>query len=242
MGREEKLNQLQRSDIEDNRAAEARYSVVIVEDEPNALLRLQTLLRQIPEVRVIAGYKTFAEGAAAIQRLQPEVLITDLGLPDGDGIDLIRMVQAIGTNALAMAVTVFGDESHVIEAIKAGARGYLLKDGESQIILSGVREMLNGGAPISPAIARYLLQRVRNPLHPGDSDFSDNILTKTEKTILQLVSKGYTAREIGGLNNVSHHTVTTHVKNIYRKLSINSRAEAVVEAIKLGLVNSTIAN
>lgn len=213
-----------------------QYSAIIVEDEPNTLARLKVVIDQTSDIHLIGGYATFNEGLDALKKYQPDILITDLGLPDGDGIDLIRAVQDFRMKTQAMVISVFGDESHVIEAIKAGACGYLLKDGKTESIVGSIREMLKGGAPISPSIASYLLRKFRGEDYASLAVTNADNLTKTEKSVLQLVSKGYTSREIGSLNNVSYHTVTTHVKNIYRKLSINSRAEATVEAIKLGLV------
>ena len=222
-----------------NTNVDKQYSAIIVEDEPNTLTRLKAVISETHDIHLIGGLATFNEGLEALKRYQPDILLTDLGLPDGDGTDLVRTVQKLQIDTLAMVITVFGDESHAIGAIKAGASGYLLKDGEPVAIVDSIREMLKGGAPISPSIARYLLRRFRDENDVNHTGVNTNSLTNTEITILQLISKGYTAKEIGTLNNISYHTVTTHVKNIYRKLSINSRAEAVLEAIKLGLVAGT---
>lgn len=218
--------------------------VLLVEDDPPTRERLAEVVRNCPELLLVADVATFAEGREAIEALAPEVLLTDLGLPDGDGTDLIRIALARDPEALCMVVTVFGDERHVLAAIEAGALGYLLKGSRSTDLASSILEMLDGGSPISAAIARHLLQR----LHPKDSETAASTtrgageevapppLSGREQEVLGYVVKGFTYPEIADLLGVSRHTVTTHVRGIYRKLSVSSRGEAVYEALQLGLV------
>jgi DNA-binding NarL/FixJ family response regulator len=138
-----------------------------------------------------------------------------------------------------MVITVFGDESHVVTAIEAGATGYLLKDSPSERIGQAVLELVGGGSPISPAIARHLLKRFR-PANPGTTAaVALPGLTDREHEVLALLVKGFTYAEIGDLLSISAHTVTSHVKNLYRKLEVRSRAEAVYEALTLGLVKES---
>jgi DNA-binding NarL/FixJ family response regulator len=134
-----------------------------------------------------------------------------------------------------MVITIFGDEQHVVTAIEAGAMGYLLKDGSAEYIGSSVLEMMAGGSPISPPIARYLLRRFRPP-DAGEDDTAPPKLSEREHEVLTLIVKGFSYAEIARLIGVSAHTVTTHVRNIYRKLEVHSRGEAVYEALQLGLV------
>jgi DNA-binding NarL/FixJ family response regulator len=134
-----------------------------------------------------------------------------------------------------MVITVFGDEQHVVAAIEAGATGYILKDGSSQYIADSILELVHGGAPISPAIARHLLRRFRELSPPVRAPDAPG-LTGREQEVLGLLVKGFTFAEIGDLLGISAHTVTTHVKHIYAQLAVRSRAEAVYEAMQLGLV------
>lgn len=215
-----------------------QYTVLIVEDEINTLHRLAGIVGSDPRLQVVGTSTSFADGYRLLTRYKPDILLTDLGLPDGSGVELIHQVSAQQLPTLAMVITIFGDENHVIEAMKAGASGYILKDGSAEDIVDLVIKMTEGGAPMSPSIARYLLKYFRNLTEPRQVEASQAPqLTETEKNILQLVSKGYTAKEIANINNSSYYTVTTHLKNTYKKLSINNRAEAVMEAIKLGLVH-----
>jgi DNA-binding NarL/FixJ family response regulator len=133
---------------------------------------------------------------------------------------------------------VFGDEAHVVGALEAGALGYLLKDGTAEYIGASILEMLAGGSPISPPIARHLLRRFRGAEPAGDGARADDVphLSEREGEVLRLIVKGFTYAEIAELLGVSSHTVTTHVRGIYRKLEVHSRSEAVYEALQLGLV------
>jgi DNA-binding NarL/FixJ family response regulator len=140
---------------------------------------------------------------------------------------------------LPLVITVFGDEQHVVTAIEAGAMGYLLKDGTADYIGASILEMIGGGSPISPPIARYLLRHFRHdapaPMDAGAADDRPR-LSDREAQVLSLIVKGFTYAEIAKLLEVSTHTVTTHVRSIYRKLEVHTRGEAVYEALQLGLV------
>jgi DNA-binding NarL/FixJ family response regulator len=136
-----------------------------------------------------------------------------------------------------MVVTVFGDETHVVAALEAGALGYLLKDGSADYIANSILEMLGGGSPISPPIARYLLRRFRGLEEAQLPDGSEAPrLSEREREVLTMIVKGFSYAETAKLLGVSAHTVTTHVRSIYRKLEVHSRGEAVYEALQLGIV------
>ncbi len=141
------------------------HRVLLVEDDPRTRDRLASVVRRQPELTLVADVETFAEGRDAIAQHAPEVLLTDLGLPDGDGTELIRIALARDPDTLCMVVTVFGDERHVLAAIEAGALGYLLKDARPDDLATSILDMLAGGSPISAAIARHLLHR----LHPKEA-------------------------------------------------------------------------
>jgi len=213
------------------------YGVVIVEDDSHAREHFSAAVQAYDRLCLLATAPDFEQGLALLRQYDPDVLLVDLGLPDGDGAELIRIISAEGLSTEAMVITVFGDERHVLAALEAGASSYLLKDDDSVQIGAAILQMMAGGAPISPAIAKHLLKRFRSP--PAPVAEADNVaqLTKREQEILQLVSKGYTANEIAELCHISYHTVTTHVKRVYRKLAVNGRAEAVFAALRLGLVS-----
>ena len=213
------------------------FTVLLVEDDENTRARLAEAIGTHPQLVLQAAVGNCAEARRELARVAPDVLLTDLGLPDGSGIDLIRAVRDQGLATHAMVVTVFGDEQHVVAAIEAGALGYLLKDGSPDYIGTSIMEMLAGGSPISPAIARYLLRHFRGGEEAGAASEAERPhLSEREHEVLTLILKGFSYAESAKLLGVSAHTVTTHVRSIYRKLAVHSRSEAVYEALQLGLV------
>ena len=221
-----------------------------MEDDPRTRERLAQVVTSQPELELVAAVDSVAEGQAALARYRPDVLLTDIGLPDGDGTDLIRSAVAAKPETLCMVVTVFGDERHVLSAIEAGALGYLLKDGRADQLAGAISEMLDGGSPISAPIARHVLRRLQPeegaPARPAGepprngrrASGGEEIprLSAREHEVLRYVVKGFTVPEIARIVEISAHTVTTHVRGIYGKLSVHSRGEAIYEALQLGLV------
>ncbi|KPJ96521.1 MAG: hypothetical protein AMJ53_00600 [Gammaproteobacteria bacterium SG8_11] len=214
-----------------------KYTVILVEDHPETRERLVNAVNEHPQLQLIAAAENCAEANKALDAYTPDVMLTDLGLPDGSGLDLIRRVASMEGTTEIMVITVFGDEKHVLSAIEAGASGYLLKDRASDYIGDSIIQMINGESPVSPAIARHLLKRFRTmQTSPVVKDTDSPKLTPRESEILQYVAKGFSFTEVAKLISVSPHTVTHHIKNIYKKLAVCSRAEAVYEAMQLGLV------
>jgi DNA-binding NarL/FixJ family response regulator len=208
------------------------FRVLIVEDDKPTRSRLEQIVRNCPELELVAGCATLAQGYAALRQSLPNVALIDLDLPDGSGIDLIRAVSGEGLGTETMVITVFGDEAHVIAAIEAGAKGYLLKDAGTDDVARAIVELIHGGSPISAAIARHILKRVQASVATA----AKIALTVRESEVLKLVAKGFSSAEIAVLLGISSQTVISHVKAIYRKLEVHSRAEAVFEAIQMGLI------
>jgi DNA-binding NarL/FixJ family response regulator len=214
-----------------------RHGVLLVEDDEYTRDRLARAVAEHPALELLAAVGSCAEARRELDRRQPAVLLTDLGLPDGDGVELIREVRRRGFKTETMVVTIFGDEQHVVTAIEAGAMGYLLKDGSPDYIGQSILDMLAGGSPISPPIARYLLRRFRTiEAAPAAEPADLPRLSEREREVLGLIVKGFSYAEAARLTGTSPHTVTAHVRNIYRKLEVHSRGEAVYEALQLGLV------
>jgi DNA-binding NarL/FixJ family response regulator len=214
-----------------------RHSVLLVEDDEATRTRLARAIETRPELRLAGLAASCREAIAALDRETPDVLLTDLGLPDGSGIDIIREVRRRALATESMAITVFGDERHVVAAVEAGATGYLLKDGSSDYVAESILQLIAGGSPISPPIARRLLTRFRDEVAPPRGAEREPVptLTEREREVLLYLVKGFTGPEIGRFLGISGHTVASHVKSIYRKLEVRSRGEAVYEAMQLGL-------
>jgi DNA-binding NarL/FixJ family response regulator len=208
-------------------------TVLVVEDEPEFLRVYCEAIAREPDFRLTGAVTTLAAGRALLEQAVPDVLVVDLGLPDGDGTELIRRAAKLRPDCDALVVTVFGDDQHVNVAIEAGATGYLLKDSPPGELARCIRELRAGGAPISPSIARRLLARLRAP---ADKPAAPSPLSEREAEILRLIAKGLSFAEVATALDISAHTVVAHVKKIYRKLSVHSRGEAVFEATQLGLL------
>ena len=211
--------------------------VMIVEDDPAFLNRFCQIVTSDPEFELFAAVRNGASARESLARGAPDVLLVDLGLPDVSGIEIIRETARRYPETDIMVVTVFGDEEHVLASIEAGATGYLLKDSLPEEFIGVIKELRAGGSPISPVIARQLLKRLRPPGSAAQAQAQKRgELSARESEILSLIAKGFSFAEIGKLLAISTHTVTAHVKNIYQKLAVHSRGEAVYEASKMGLL------
>ena len=220
-----------------------KTTVLIVEDEPEFRLRFKQIVESEPTLELVGVAANKREAQDLIDHTKFDVLLIDLGLPDGNGTDLIRQVSAKRPDVDIMVVTVFGDEQHVVSAIEAGATGYILKDSTAADVVSCIRLLRAGGSPVSPVVARSVLRAIRNRMgssssggRSGGSMPENNPLSARETEILQLLAKGMSFNEIGEILGISPHTVTAHIKKIYRKLAVHSRGEAVYEATQMGLL------
>ncbi len=211
----------------------ARCRVLLVEDGQDMRHYLAHAISQHPELELLAACADLASARARLRHAVPDVLLTDLALPDGDGVALIRELKRATPACECMVITVFGTEARVVAAIEAGATGYLLKDEPIDRVAQAVLSLVRGGSPMSPGIARHVLNRLRGPVPVETAAAS---LSERELTVLHALSRGFTYGEVAEQLGLSSHTVGTHVKHIYRKLEVGSRAEAVFEAAQLGLI------
>ena len=164
------------------------------------------------------------------------VALVDLGLPDGSGIDLIREIRDRHPAVQVVVTTIYDDDSHLVHAIAAGAHGYLLKDRDADELIRQLQGLERGEAAISPAIARRILDQFRShATFVAARDDDAESLTPRETEVLRLIGRGLTLNEAAGVLSLSPQTVAGHVKNIYRKLGIASRAEAALEAQRRSL-------
>ncbi|MEF9943127.1 MAG: response regulator transcription factor [Burkholderiaceae bacterium] len=222
--------------------SEAQLSIIVIEDEPEFRRRFENIIHDEPSMRLAGSAANKRDAAVLIEREYFDVMLIDLGLPDGSGIDLIRQVSERQPDVDIMVVTVFGDEQHVVSSIEAGATGYILKDSTPADVISCIRLLRAGGSPVSPVVARSVLRAIRNRISPqvtrSSAPTEPNPLSARETEILQLLAKGMSFNEIGEILSISPHTVTAHIKKIYRKLQVHSRGEAVYEAGQMGLLRA----
>ncbi|HZW14487.1 MAG TPA: response regulator transcription factor [Noviherbaspirillum sp.] len=215
--------------------------VLIVEDDAVTQKSLCRAIESEPELKLLAVFDSVKPALAWLERESPDVLMTDLGLPDGSGLELIHACARHHPCADIMVVTMSSDEASVLACIEAGASGYVLKDPGRTNIAQAVLDLRAGGAPMSPAIARMVLAKVRHtkkmpPAAAESHDVGTTGLTKREAVILDLIAQGESYGDVAKLLSVSVGTVQTHIKNIYGKLSVHSRGEAVFEAHRRGLL------
>jgi len=215
--------------------ATARIRVAVVEDDARLRAHFQAILESSSEVELLGMADCGAAALDSLAKTHPEVLLVDLGLPDMSGLEVIRACTRLHPHCDIMVITMFGDERHVLQSIEAGATGYLLKDALPADLIAQIRSIHAGGSPISPVIARQLLNRNKQTQDTSGDPLIE-ALSEREQSVLELVAKGYSFVEIARLLQVSPHTVMTYVKRTYRKLHVGSKTEAVYEARKMGLL------
>lgn len=213
---------------------------MLVEDDRCFAQRFSEAVETSNAMRMVATVSNVKDALHLLKTVQPHVLLVDLGLPDGNGIEVIRTAGTRYPDCDILVVSVYGDKTNVLESIEAGATGYLLKDTLRENIVQHIEDLHAGGSPISPVIARQLLCKFQPPRPAGASEprveLKENISDR-ELEVLNLLSRGFNYQEIADLLEVSKHTIGTYIKRVYRKLHVNSRSEAVFEAQKLGILS-----
>lgn len=205
---------------------------LIIEDVSDVFHWLSARVSDVFGITEIWPAASFGEAKALIEDGGWDLFLVDLGLPDGDGADLIPLVKRLHPTAHCVVTTIFDDADHLFPALRAGADGYLLKDEEDQVFAQNLAGILSGRPPLSASIAVQMLQVFR-PEKKQDSVS----LSPREEQMLVLISKGYSSREASAALSISHHTGAGYLKSVYQKLQINSRAEATVKALEMGLIN-----
>lgn len=208
-------------------------TALVLEDVPEAQEWLTRALHSsFPEIAVESVSSVQEARTRLASPPAPDLALIDLGLPDGSGIDVIAQIKRDVPATLCIVVSIFDDDAHLFPALRAGAQGYLLKDQPVKQLAELLRGITQGRPPLSPAIARKLL----NFFHAAPAEIPDP-LTRRETEVLSLIGKGITQAEVARMLGISPHTVCGHVKEIYRKLNVSSRAEAALTAQKLGLIS-----
>ncbi|MES2126979.1 MAG: response regulator transcription factor [Pseudomonadota bacterium] len=216
------------------RPAPSPIRVALVEDDAGFRDALTEAVCGAADMLLCGSAASQAEGLALLQGMPADVLLVDLGLPDGSGIVVIAAAAQQWPLCSIMVSSSFGDDSHVMRSLEAGAVGYLLKNSSAPRMLDEIRSLASGGSPISPIIARQVLARLRPHAGAQEPAAGASPLSLREQEVLTFISKGFTAPEIAGLLAVSQFTVRSFVRRIYDKLKVRSKAEAIYEARSLG--------
>jgi DNA-binding NarL/FixJ family response regulator len=215
-------------------------TVMLVEDDERVRARFAQQIAVAQGLSLCGTVGTAADALSWLADHPVNVLLVDLGLPDRSGLDVIRACRQMQPACEVMVITMFGDESTMMQAFSAGACGYLLKDGSEDDLAAHIRNLRNGGAPMSPIIARQLLARWQTlaprPARPRAPAAID-ALSPREMDVLRLVARGCSYQETGACLGITTTTVQAHVRNLYGKLDVHSKTEAVYEARQLGLLD-----
>jgi DNA-binding NarL/FixJ family response regulator len=217
-------------------------TVLVVEDLPDIRQWLcDTLTQAFPHTRISSAARV-DEALYLVQNQAFDLALVDLGLPDGAGVEVIRHLRDSQPQAISVVITIFDDDAHLFPALQAGAFGYLLKEQPQDLLVTQLTRITQGEPPLSPAIARRVLAYFAQAQNRRAQSFvaleHQIELTERENEVLLRVSKGFTLPEIAKQLGISRHTVADHVKQIYRKLGVSSRAEAALEAVRRGIVNT----
>jgi DNA-binding NarL/FixJ family response regulator len=208
------------------------YSILLYEDNVQLSESIQVMMRLNENIRVVGSFNNPSEITAHLEKHKPDLVIMDIDMPVMTGIEAVTKVRKVNHDIPIIMLTVFDDNQHVFDAICAGATGYLLKKHISTKLFSAIDEVMTGGAPMSPSIARMVLGSVQQKSSPENPYH----LTPKETEVLGSLSKGNSYKLIANELGISIDTVRSHIRKIYEKLRVNSQTQAVTKAIQEKLV------
>ena len=210
-------------------------NILLLEDLPEIRTWLKARVMQVfPNAQIVECARVH-DAQAQVSAQKFDLALIDLGLPDGSGVDVVSALRESQPEALSVIVTIHDDDDHLFPALQAGAYGYILKEQSRELITEQLQRISQGEPPLSPSIARRVIAYFAAQNKPQANAIPHVQLTERESEVLLRVAKGFTLPEIGVQLNLSRHTIADYVKQIYRKLNVSSRAEAALEAQRLGL-------
>lgn len=208
------------------------HSALIVEDHADARLWLARAVSEAFKDMDVQQAGDLATARSCLERAAPDLVLLDLGLPDGNGVSIIPVIKRKSPRCWVIAVTVFDDDSHLFDALRSGADGYLVKDQCREDIVLQIEKVTQGEPPLSPSVARRMLEHFRQPRPQPE----EACLTPREVDVLRAIAKGYSAPAAAEMLGISKNTAAGYIKDIYRKLKVGTRAEATLEAVRRGFV------
>lgn len=208
-------------------------NVLILEDHPDAMELMVSIIETTFPSAIIHTAISCSDARGLMTGLQPDLALIDLHLPDGSGCDIIELLNTQSPDTRIVVSTIYGDDGHLFPALQAGAHGYLLKNDPRDSLIRQLAGIIEGTPPLSPAIARKLILHFNGFSHERRIEHR---LTPREQEALTLLAQGISVKQLAQAMAISPYTASDHVKSIYRKLNITSRAEAALKATELGLV------
>lgn len=207
--------------------------VILVDDHRIVREGLSSMLRTRAELRIVGEAGTGREAIDLIVQLQPDIVLLDLEMPDLDGIQVLDQMRQLAPNVRTIVLTAYGSDERILEAVRMGAKGYLLKDAGLQEVIRAVNIVAKGGSLLEPMVAERLLHSVGHLLR---GETVDHRLTERERDILRLIAQGLSNKTIGERLHLAERTVKFHLSIIFQKLAVNNRAEAVARALQEHLI------
>lgn len=210
--------------------------VLLVEDQTLVREGIERLLSLTDDISVVERAADGEEGLEKLRKSSPDVVLLDVRMPKMTGIEFLRSLREAGNVTPTILLTTFDDDSALLNGIRLGAKGYLLKDVSLAKLTEAIRLVANGGTMISPVVTERLLRGLKNAQLPASPDYGEEQLTLRETEILRLMTGGYSNREIASALQLSEGTVKNHVSNILGKLGVRDRTRAVLKAIEKGYI------
>ncbi len=211
--------------------------IVLADDHTVVRKGLRLLLDSQPGLSVVADAADGREAVAMAEELSPDVVVMDIAMPKLNGIEAARQISATRPNAAIVFLSMHSDEAYVLKALKAGARGYILKDSAEHDLINAVKTVHEGKAFFSPVVSKMLVEDYVRQMRERSVEDSYELLTTREREILQLLAEGRNNKDIAQLLNLSLYTVETHRGNILQKLNLHSTAELILYAIRKGVIS-----
>lgn len=211
--------------------------ILLAEDHAVMRTGLRLVLERQPDFRVVGEASDGREAVALAQQQKPDVIIMDIGMPNLNGIEAARQVTTSLPQTCVVILSMHSDEAYVLRALKAGARGYLLKESAESDLISAIRAVHNGKAFFSPAVSRMLVEDYIRQLQDREIEDSYELLTTREREVLQLIAEGKSNKEIAAVLNVSLYTVESHRGNLMEKLNLHTVPELILYAVRKGVIS-----
>jgi two-component system, NarL family, response regulator NreC len=211
--------------------------ILLADDHAVMRTGLRLVLERQPDFRVVAEASDGREAVALAQQHKPDVVVMDIGMPNLNGIEAARQLTASVPEAPVVILSMHSDESYVLRALKAGARGYLLKESAESDLIAAIRAVHNGKAFFSPAVSRMLVEDYVRQLQDREIEDSYELLTTREREVLQLIAEGKSNKEIASMLNVSLYTVESHRGNLMEKLNLHTVPELILYAVRKGVIS-----
>jgi two-component system, NarL family, response regulator NreC len=211
--------------------------ILLADDHTVVRKGLRLLLESVPEFQVIADAADGRDAVSLAEQHRPAVVVMDVAMPILNGIEAARQITAKLPSTAIVFLSMHGDESYVLRALKAGARAYLLKDSAEYDLIQAVKAVSEGKAFFSPAISKMLVEDYMRQMQERGVEDSFELLTTREREVLQLLAEGKNNKDVAALLNLSLYTVETHRSNIFQKLNLHSQAELILYAIRKGVIS-----